>query len=198
MIGHLNINSIRQKFVPLKEIIGDNIDILLISETKINSTFPVGQFTINPFHIPFRGDRNDKGGRLIKFIRDLIPCRTIKVDFTPKIETIVIEINLKKRKWLLIALYNPHKDMIGNHLDSIGKQLDILCEKYENIILLGDFNSEMCEDPLQVFCNTYNFKNLVKEPTCFKNIEKPTCMDLILTNRPQCFQNTIVFHIFIL
>ena len=117
VIGHLNINSIRQKFVPLKEIIDDNIDILLISETKINPTFPVGQFTINRFHIPFREDRND----------------------TPKIDTIFIEINLKKRKWLLIALYNPHKDMIGNHLDSIGKQLDILCEKYENIILLGDF-----------------------------------------------------------
>ena len=154
VIGHLNINSIRQKFVPLKEIIGDNIDILLISETKINSTFPVGQFTINRFHFPFREDRNDKGGGLIIFIRHHIPCRTIKVDFTPKIETIFIEINLKKRKWLLIALYNPHKDMIGNHLDSIGKQLDILCEKYENIILLGDFNSEMCEDPMQVFCNT--------------------------------------------
>ena len=44
VIGHLKINSIRQKFVPLTEIIGDNIDILLISETKINSTFPVGQF----------------------------------------------------------------------------------------------------------------------------------------------------------
>ena len=48
---------------------------------------------------------------------------------------------------------------------------------------------------MQVFCNNYNFKNLVKEPTCFKNIEKPTCIDLILTNRPLCFQNTIVFDI---
>ena len=98
---------------------------------------------MNRFHIPFREDRSDKGGGLICFIRDHIPCRRINVDFTPKIEAIVIEINLKKRKWLLIGLYNPHKNMIINHLDTIGKQLNILCEKYENFILMGDFNSEI-------------------------------------------------------
>ena len=49
VIGHLNINSIRQKFDFLKEIIDDNIDIFLVPETKTNGTFPVGQFTMNRF-----------------------------------------------------------------------------------------------------------------------------------------------------
>ena len=195
IIGHLNINSIRYKFDFLKEIIGDNIDILLISETKIDDSFPVGQFIISRFHTPFRKDRNDKGGGLIFFIRDHIPCRRIYLDFSPNIEAIVIEINLKKRKWLLFGIYNPHKDMIVNHLECIGKQLNTSSEKYENFILLGDFNAEMSEDAMQIFCNTYNFKNLVIEKTCFKNIEKPTCIDLILTNRPSCFQNTDVLDI---
>ena len=83
--------------------------------------------------------------------------------------------------------------MIVNHLDSIGNKLNSFCEKYENFILVGDFNSEMCQDAMQIFCNTYNFKNLVKEPT--KNMEKPTCIDLLLTNRPLCFQNTAVIDI---
>ena len=74
--------------------------------------------------------------------------------------------------------------MIVNHLVSIGKQLNTFCEKYENFILVGDFNSEMCEDAMQIFCNTYTFRNLVKDPTCINTIEKPTCIDLILTNRP--------------
>ena len=195
VIGHLNINSIRNKFLFLKEIVDSNIDIFLVSETKLNDTFPDGQFTMDGFHLPFREDRNDRGGGLILFIRDHIPCRRIKVDFTPKIEAIVIEINLKKRKWLLFGIYNPRKDMITNHLDSIGKQLNTLCENYENFILIGDFNSEMCEDAMQYFCNIYNLKNLVKEPTCFKNIETPTCIDLILTNRPLCFQNTSVIDV---
>ena len=54
--------------------------------------------------------------------------------------------------------------MISDHLENIGKQINI-CEKYENCILLGDFNSEMCEDEMQVFYNTYNFKNVVKGKT---------------------------------
>ena len=78
--------------------------------------------------------------------------------------------------------------MIVNHLECIGKELDTLSEKYENVILLGDFNAEMSEDTMQIFCNTYNLKNLVIENTCFKNIEKPTCIDLILTNRYVVFK----------
>ena len=31
------------------------------------------------------------------------------------------------------------------------------------------------------------FKNLIKEPTCYKNSEKPTCIDLMLTNQPTLF-----------
>ena len=37
-------------------------------------------------------------------------------------------------------------------------------------------------------------KNLVKQNTCFKNPDKPTCIDLILTNCPRSFQNTDTFE----
>ena len=60
IIGHLNINSIRYKFECLCDIIENNIDILLISETKLNDTFPNGQFIMNGFHPPRRKDRSDK------------------------------------------------------------------------------------------------------------------------------------------
>ena len=109
VIGHVNINSIRQKFVFLKEIVQRNIDILLISETKLDQTFPVGQFYIDGFHSPFRKDRDGigagAGGGLLLFILDHIPCQEIKWNFSPKIEAIAVEINLKKRKWLITGSY---------------------------------------------------------------------------------------------
>ena len=40
IIAHLNINSIRNKFEILREVLGNKIDILLISETKLGDTFP--------------------------------------------------------------------------------------------------------------------------------------------------------------
>ena len=61
----------------------------------------------------------------------------VDLDFYPKIEAIVIEINFRKRKWLLFGFYTPHKDMISGHLESIGKQINMLCEKYENFMLVG-------------------------------------------------------------
>ena len=46
-IGHININSLLNKFEQLREFCKDNLDILLITETKIDSSFPMAQF-----HIP--------------------------------------------------------------------------------------------------------------------------------------------------
>ena len=39
------------------------------------------------------------------------------------------------------------------------------------------------------------FTNLIKEPTCFKNPENPTLIDLIdLTNKPLSFKNTYMIE----
>ena len=40
------------------------------------------------------------------------------------------------------------------------------------------------------FMQLYDLKNLVKENTCFKSIENPSCVDLFLTNCCKSFQNT--------
>ena len=72
--------------------------------------------------------------------------------------------------------------------------MDKLCTNYENIILLGDFNVEVEEKNMSEFMSLYNLRNLVKQKTCFKNPENPSCIDLILTNSPRSFQNSNVFE----
>ena len=44
------------------------------------------------------------------------------------------------------------------------------------------------------FCEFYNLKSLIKQPTCFKNPENPSCIDLFLTNRPRRFCNVYVIE----
>ena len=46
ILGHLNINSIRNKFNKLADQIKGNVDIMVISETKLDDSFPNGQFKI--------------------------------------------------------------------------------------------------------------------------------------------------------
>ena len=63
IFAHLNINSIRNKFDMLSDLIRGKIDILLISETKLDETFPSSQFLIPGFSIPYRLDRKVGGGK---------------------------------------------------------------------------------------------------------------------------------------
>ena len=59
-------------------------------------------------------------------------------------------------------------------------------------MLIGDFNAEPTEVTVSDFCEIYNLKHLIKDKACFKNRTKPTCIDLIITNRPKCFQDSVV------
>ena len=188
--AQLNINSIRNKFESLKEIVSTNVDILLICETKLDSSFPRAQFHIHGFGESYRFDRNGKGGGILLYIRDDIPSKLIESKMT--IEGLFVEINLRKKKWLLCCSYNPKKSLISNHLQETDNNLDLLSSKFDNYLLMGDFNSEPNEPDISDFCEIYNTKNIIKEKTCFKNPENPTCIDLILTNRPRSFQDSTV------
>ena len=78
VIGHININSIRNKFEPLVSFINNNLDILMIkAETKADDTFPDSQFLIEGFSVPYRLDRTAKRGGILLYMREDIPSKRI-------------------------------------------------------------------------------------------------------------------------
>ena len=97
-------------------------------------------------------------------------------------------------KWLVNCSYNHHINSIGNHLDRINESLDLLSSDYEKMIFLGDLNVTDDEHHMKFFCENYGLKNLIRQPTCYKNPSNPACIDLILTNVPRSFQSTCVVH----
>ena len=107
IFGQININSIRNKFELLFSLVSNNIDVLLISETKIDNTFPVSQFCVPGYSVPFRLDRTGNGGGIMLYVKEHIPCRMLsKFTFEKEIEAFAIVINLRKVKWLLVCSYN--------------------------------------------------------------------------------------------
>ena len=195
IIGHLNINSLRNKFEMLRETVQDKLDILLISETKGDPLFRSSQFAIEEgFSSPFRLDRNSSGGGIMLFVREELPSKPLsKYKQNSSVENIFIEKKLRSKKWLLSCSYNPNLTLLNNHIQNISKGLDFYSSKYGNFIVLGDFNADTSNTTISEFCAT-NLKILIKEPTCFKILENPTCIDLVLTNRLKCFQNSNVFE----
>ena len=73
--GQLNISSIKNKFNPLCSIFKQKINILLVSATKIDDTFPVAEFCVQGYSTSYRLYRLGKGGRLLLYVREDIPSK---------------------------------------------------------------------------------------------------------------------------
>ena len=70
VIGHSNINFIRNKVDMLSYMIGNEIDILMISKSKLDDTFPTSQFVTDSFTEPFRLDRTINGGGILLYVKN--------------------------------------------------------------------------------------------------------------------------------
>ena len=144
IIGQLNINSVRNKIGLLADMMTNKIDILLISETKIDQTFPKSQFLIQSFSEPYRLDRTANGGGILLYVRSDIPSTKLPL-IDSNIECIILEVTISKKKWLLIGTYNNNKSNIESHLLNLEKSLNHYLSSYDNVVVFGDMNSEIRE-----------------------------------------------------
>ena len=64
-MGHLNVNSLRNKFVLIREIFFNNLEVFFPSKSKLDETFPSNQFQIEGYR-NFRLDRKCYGGGAFK------------------------------------------------------------------------------------------------------------------------------------
>ena len=138
-------------------------------------------------------DRDIHGRGLMLFVRDDIPCKLLSLENKP-MEGFYVEINLRKTKWLLCCSYNPSKSNIDFHLEHLNRNLALYSSCYENLMVISDFDVEANSSAMSVFSDTYNLKNLIKEPTCYQNPNKPSCIDLMLTNKPRSFKHSCVIE----
>ena len=79
-MAHININSLRNRFDVLTNSVTGSIDILLISETKFDDTFPHALYHLKDFSNPYRLDRNYHGGGILVYVKENIPSNFAKLD----------------------------------------------------------------------------------------------------------------------
>ena len=81
------------------------IDVLLISETKLNASFLSSQFLLDGFTSPYRLDWTQRGGNIMVFIREDIPSKSLNVvNPVGENENLLVEINLPSENGLLHVL----------------------------------------------------------------------------------------------
>ena len=160
----------------------------MISSTKIDGSFPVGNFSMVCFSSPYRSDWDSIGGGISLYVREDIPSNLLSIETKP-IEGFYVEQNLRDDKQLINCSYNPHRKMRGNQLQALSENIDSYSSTYDKFIVLGDFNVEMVE-----FRDNYSLRSLINQQTCYKSPTNPKGVDLILTCRPQSFQCTCVLE----
>lgn len=194
-IAHININSIRNKIHEITEILNnDNIHVLAISETHLDSTFDDSALSILGYNI-FRRDRNSHGGGVAFFIQEHIAVKIRKDLMCYEIETIWLQFHLPHSKPMLVGCCYRPPTANSMYLDEICRMIEDISVMTLEIYLTGDFNidwfSNSCslKNKLLTATNTCGFHQLINKPTrtCYKydGITSSTCIDHIFTNAPE-------------
>ena len=122
---------------------------------------------------PYRLDCDSNAGGIFLYVREDIPSNLIATEKKAR-EIFFVELNLRKYKWLINCSWNLHKSLLAITMYST----------YTKKMILGDFNADIQEKHMKCLPDNYNRKSLIKQSTCYKNSDSPTCLDLLLTNAP--------------
>ena len=129
----INIDSIRDKFGSLCNLISSHADVLLTAEIKLDYSFPNAQCLIPNFHQPFCLDISRNSGS--------IPVTMLSNYRLPlDIQAKPLEINLRKEKRLFISVYKPPSLNNQYFCDTLSELLDFYSSIYNNKVVFGDFN----------------------------------------------------------
>ena len=90
----------------IADVIQGQFGIFVLSETKIDESFPDKQFCLNNFRI-FRKDRSQYGGGIMFYVNENLPCKSLTTETDNLTETIFLEVNVQSSQWLFVGCYKP-------------------------------------------------------------------------------------------
>ena len=204
-IVHYNINSILahdklEQLTAYSKLL--NIDILIITESKLDKNIPNNLITIPGYHEPIRHDRatnGRNGGGVLMYIADHLIFQH-KVEFQSKFyEHIWVDIKLKDTCFAINALYRPPNESQEAHQHFLETAENILnqlnsYDKAEYKIISSDLNFGNCfcknpslgPKPLDFSASelfeSYGFHQLIDIPTRV-TLGTISLIDLVFTNK---------------
>ena len=123
-IGLLNIKSVRYKFEVISEILHENIiDLFAIQETKIDDSFPQGQFSVSQYKTYRKDHKVNEGGLMLLVRNDFPQFRRTDLEnfsinnYNGRIEILAVEIHIRKEKWIFLCIYKQPKVKIIYYRD---------------------------------------------------------------------------------
>ena len=121
------------------------MDILVLTESKLEDYFPNLQSVVDEFSEPFKSDRNRPGGGVMIYVRDDCTSKLLtNIFFSNDILGIFEEMNVRKCKWLLLGTYHPTSQSDQYVFENADKAFD-MWNCYDKNLLTEDFNVEISD-----------------------------------------------------
>lgn len=179
-VCYANVQSICannfQKFEELKEIlVGSRVEVACFAESWLRTAIPDSAIDIPGFKFV----RNDRvyafGGGVIVYYRSHLTCKlvyestAVGTPHSGSVECLLLEFATDCDTILVGVVYNPPGMDCSLYLD---QKLSEFSSKYDNIILVGDFNTDLKKEAartkrlVEVF-DTFCLTSMGTEPTHF-------------------------------
>ena len=134
------------------------MDYVVISETELDESFLNTQFKLNGYEIRARRDRHKHGGGLIEFVRPGFICKRLKNMNLIVVSVSVLSLQIQRKSESVLVYIGLHQ---------MNKVISKALCKYENLIVMGDFNidiksSNSDKDKLENFCDYFNLKKEIE------------------------------------
>ena len=187
-IANLNVCHILNKVDEIKILLSEkrSVDILGICETFLNSDVTDELITVDGFNFERKDREGKSGGGILVYLSQSLNYKR-RTDLEGEIETIWLEISLPNSKPILYcSAYRPPSAPVA-WVDLFTKQIEhASCSGYE-IIISGDMNINLMQDPPKYWSDAlemFNFTQVVSCPTRVTD-NSGTLIDHIYTNRSE-------------
>ena len=189
---YFNARSIVPKLDELLTLVQcEHPDVICIVESWLNSDILDSEISIPGYQV-FRKDRNRHGGGVLVYTRVELDCSTIDHPFTD-LELLWLSIHRGNFRLTLGTFYRPPNAPV-DILDQLQSSLqNIECSRFNNLVLLGDFNVDFGSSTGSLFTklentmSTFMLKQMVTEPTHFHS-GGSSMIDLVFASKPTSIQ----------
>ncbi|XP_075157493.1 uncharacterized protein LOC142230751 [Haematobia irritans] len=181
-IIHLNAQSLNNKFDEFKHIfVSSGVDLICISETWFHESTSDSIYKLSGYNL-VRADRKTHGGGVCIFVRNGINYSLItKSDADSQIEFIFLQLKSPENNRILVGcVYRPNRTV---NIDTLMKTLEISTIEFQDVIIAGDFNSNIFKE--NVLLDAMQTVDLypvnINMPTHYSNTAN-TLLDLFFVN----------------
>ena len=164
-------------------VLEENIDILCISESWLDSNIPDRFINIDGYNL-FRND-GGRGGGACMYVRNCLKGVKVKIDCPPLqgIEDVWVRVQLSKLPSIIIGTMYRHPHANSDSFEYIREVLQTLALTDKSIFLLGDLNDNILDrqSKLQKIVSILNFDQMIDKPTRVTNTSR-SLIDVAITN----------------